>query len=848
MTDERQYGGGMLRRFGWLYFASGVGLLLRKLRMSDRSATNIQTAAETGPLVYVFYTRSKLDWLALNRVLNQRELPLAEVSLDMQVLWYRPIVDACIQAWGSLKRLFGQLNDRELLEDAIRSGRPAAIFLTKAKGLFYTNTEALEMLVELQKNMDQPIQLVPVAAVWQRRPSKERSDLMRFILGSEDQPGPVLKLFSVLNRDHEPIVQIGEAVSLAEVLHRYENQPAKRQIRVVRLLLKGFLYRETHAIRGPKIRSFEWFRRQILIAPEVKDLIQQEVERTGKSPAKIQRDVERTIEHIAARFSFRILKMLALACRFLWNQIFSGVDVREEDIERLREAVRSGTPIVVPSHRSHLDYLLLGSQCYEYGLVLPYVVAGENLSFFPLGPIFRGSGAFFIKRSFKSDPIFPVIFERYVRLLIREEIPVEFFIEGGRSRTGKLLHPKLGMLGMVVNSAVHMRSDRILSILPVAFSYEQIAEEKSYAKELSGKSKQKESVKGVIKARKVLGKRYGKVYLRVGEPIFLNEIIANFPKKWDEMSASEHRTELTQIATQIMHGIGQNMLILPTGITALALLSDYRPGVALDVVHSRASRYDNLLRLKGAMAADSLSHGGWVVEQALKRFESEKWIERLEDAEGDIIRVVPESRITMEYYKNGLIHFMAPISLLASAILSNDNQCHGDETLRLFLELSFVLRFEFPAHPTHSLYEVAQHARESMVDYGALNHLLTADSINDRQYELESVLLLNELAALTANFVESYMCVLKGVESLKDRTLSEKELLKKIQEYGKARLAVGEIHRPESLSSVNLANAIKAFKDEGILTIEEGVVDMKTTVWNQHKRDLKRILDVLNHV
>ena len=213
MTDERQYGGGMLRRFGWLYFASGVGLLLRKLRMSDRSATNIQTANETGPLVYVFYTRSKLDWLALNRVLNQRQLPLAEVSLDMRVLWYRPIVDACIQAWGSLKRLFGHLNDRELLEDAIRSGRPAAIFLTKSKGLFYTNTEALEMLVELQKKIEQPIQLVPVAAVWQRRPSKERSDLMRFVLGSEDQPGPLLKLFSVLNRDHEPIVQVGNCLS-----------------------------------------------------------------------------------------------------------------------------------------------------------------------------------------------------------------------------------------------------------------------------------------------------------------------------------------------------------------------------------------------------------------------------------------------------------------------------------------------------------------------------------------------------------------------------------------------------------------------------------------------------------
>ena len=224
------------------------------------------------------------------------------------------------------------------------------------------------------------------------------------------------------------------------------------------------------------------------------------------------------------------MKAFAIFCRFVWNQIFSGVDLRPEDIERMREAVRTGTPILVPSHRSHLDYLLIGSQCYEHGLVLPYVVAGENLSFFPMGLLFRGSGAFFIKRSFKEDPIFPTVFERYVRLLIREEIPVEFFIEGGRSRTGKLLHPKLGMLRMVVNSAVHMKSDRILTILPIAFSYEQIAEEKSYAKELSGKSKQKESVSGVLKARKILKKRYGKVYMRVGEPIYLNEIIANFDR------------------------------------------------------------------------------------------------------------------------------------------------------------------------------------------------------------------------------------------------------------------------------------------------------------------------------
>lgn len=843
MHNDKQYGGGMLRRFGLLYFLSGVGLLLRKLRMSDRSANNIREASEKGPVVYVFYTRSKLDWLALNRVLNQRRLPLAQVSLNMRVLWYRPLLDACVQTWGAVKRLMGRLDDRRLLRETIEKGGTAAVFLTKSAGLFYTNTDALEYLVDMQSKMDTSIQLLPVAVVWQRKPSKERSDLMRFVLGSEDQPGPLMKLFSAVNRDHEPIIQAGEAVELNEVLERYSNQPAKRQIRVARLLLKGYLYRETHAIRGPKIRSFDWFRRQIQLAPEVKELIQSEAKRTGKSVEKIRHEVDRTVEHIAARFSFRILKAFALFCRFVWNQIFSGVDLRPEDIERMREAVRTGTPILVPSHRSHLDYLLIGSQCYEHGLVLPYVVAGENLSFFPMGLLFRGSGAFFIKRSFKEDPIFPTVFERYVRLLIREEIPVEFFIEGGRSRTGKLLHPKLGMLRMVVNSAVHMKSDRILTILPIAFSYEQIAEEKSYAKELSGKSKQKESVSGVLKARKILKKRYGKVYMRVGEPIYLNQIIADFDVHWDEMEEARKKEHLEGIATQIMYGIGQNMLILPTGITALALLSDHRPGLPLDVVHARAERFDRLIRHQGAMAAESLNHGTEIVEQALQRFTSERWIERLEDAQGVVIRVVPDSRITMEYYKNGLMHFLAPISLLASAIIATDGDCQGDETLRLFLEQSFVLRFEFPAHPTYNFRQLAEVSRQSMVEYGALNQSAVDGEVS---YQVASMEMLHELASLTTNFLESYMCVLRACQSFASVKISEKDLKKKIQEYAKSRLAVADILRPEALSSVNIANAVFSFKDEGVLTFTEQGFTMDEDVFEQHRRDLGKIVEKMN--
>ena len=166
-----------------------------------------------------------------------------------------------------------------------------------------------------------------------------------------------------------------------------------------------------------------------------------------------------------------------------------------------------------------------------------------------------------------------------------------------------------------------------------------------------------------------------------------------------------------------MHGDSQNMLILPTGITALALLSDHRPGISLNTVHERAERYDQLLRHQGAMAADSLNHGKEIVEQALQRFTSERWIERLEDAQGVVIRVVPDSEIATSVL-SGLMHFLAPISLLAAAIIATDGDCQGDETLRLSWNSPLYYRLETTC--SSDLYSSLAMSRISMVEYGAL--------------------------------------------------------------------------------------------------------------------------------
>lgn len=825
----------MLRRFGPLYWLSGLAFFFRRLRIDESSIAHIINAHKDGPVVYVMYSKTTMDWIALNQTLNRRRLPLASYTAAFRSLWIRPILDLIGGAWNGLVRWWRKgPSDEQILAHQVEHGKTSLIFLVRSRGLSSESTGMLSALARIQARYDKPIQLLPVAVVWNRAPQKKRSDTARFLLGAEDEPGPIQKMLDVVNRDNDPIVQVGASINLPEILDHFSSFSNERQIRAIRLLLRRFLYRELHVVRGPYARPYHTVQRQVLKGPEVQNFIKQESVRTGKSEAQLMREAHKAFSHVAARFSYRFVRVASWCCRILWDRIYSGIDIREEDLERLRASIRAGTPILLPCHRSHLDYLLISSLCFEEGLVLPHIVAGENLAFFPIAPFLRRCGAFFIKRSFKGERVFPVVFSRYLRLLVRDEFPVELFVEGGRSRTGKLLSPKLGVLRMLVEASGDIRPDREVSLLPIAISYEQIAEEKTYARELSGASKQKESIRGLLRSRKIFRKRFGKVYLRVGKPIILTQALREKNMLWGDISQGESQEFLQNLGHQIMFGIGQNMLILPTGVTALALLAEPSKGLRIQNIQDRALRFNELLLSLGAQRADSMSHGGWVVMEALKRFLAEKWVSKMLDSEGDIIQIFPESRITLEYYKNSLIHFLAPISMLSSAILASSG---GLKEIRRLLEFqTFLFRYEFPTHPDYSTEQLMSEGLKQLTVYNAAKQNLDTVEILNAEY-------LEELAGLTRNLVDSYRLVLRGCQQFQYRSITLKQLPHQLQEFGTARLAIDEVLYPEALSFVNINNAVRAYREERVLTIvQDGGLKLNEEACEQYIEELKRLL------
>ena len=216
--------------------------------------------------------------------------------------------------------------------------------------------------------------------------------------------------------------------------------------------------------------------------------------------------------------------------RSLFNRVFEGLVVNRDDITRLRETMKTKPVVFVSCHRSHLDYLVVPYVLFTEDMVTPHIAAGVNLSFWPVGYFLRKGGAFFIRRSFRGDELYSLLLKKYIEFLLKNRHNIKFFIEGTRSRSGKMLPPAYGILKMILES-YRSRSLEDIALVPVSIVYDEVFEEGSYTKELQGAKKEKESATGLLKSRKIVKRNFGKVYVRFADPLSVKEIIQKADEK-----------------------------------------------------------------------------------------------------------------------------------------------------------------------------------------------------------------------------------------------------------------------------------------------------------------------------
>ncbi|KNC54550.1 uncharacterized protein AMSG_10399 [Thecamonas trahens ATCC 50062] len=266
----------------------------------------------------------------------------------------------------------------------------------------------------------------------------------------------------------------------------------------------------------------------------------------GLTRSERHRQVRAILNTMVAVQNLRVIRIMAWIMKKLWGYLYPfGIHVKEEEVDMLHRYAGRAPFVIVPTHKSHIDYLLFTYLCFARGLPIPHVVAGINLNILFVGPILRWGGAFFIRRSFAGDLLYHAVFDAYVTQLLVSGASVECFIEGGRSRSGKVLPPKSGFLKVVIDAVVEGDVADAL-IVPVSLNYDRIVENDSHIKELSGSEKNAEQLLGFLSASFTLLYRIlsgkiclGSVDIGIGQPISVKQFVVDAALKLETRHACD---------------------------------------------------------------------------------------------------------------------------------------------------------------------------------------------------------------------------------------------------------------------------------------------------------------------
>jgi glycerol-3-phosphate O-acyltransferase len=516
------------------------------VRVTPAADAELSRLSHEGFVVHVQRTAAWVNYLYLAWLLIRRGLTPIRAVVNMRRWLGKP--------WHRVVQR-GDLEVRFTF--ARRNGGSALVFLQQTAlgraGGKSGREDPFPALVALARKSEKPVFLVPELFVWEKWSVRLKPAWADYVFGSPEAPGFLHSVLAFWRNHKRAQFRVGEPLELKAFLAAHPDDPDPVLARKVRAVLHVHLARETRAVFGPPYKPPERIIEETLRDRTLRQTIEQMAGRGGKSQAQLERDARRHLNAIAARLHPTVLGFLAPLMGWVFDRIYDGIEVDEAGLERALQAGRNGAPIVLcPSHKSHVDYLVMSWVLWRRGYQAPVVAAGANLSFFPLGPLLRRAGAFFLRRSFGVDRLYTATFKAYVRKLVRDGTHQEFFPEGGRSRTGKLLPAKLGLLTWEVDAVLEgARND--LAFIPVSIDYEKIVEGGSYSKELLGGEKQPEDMRALINAPRVLFRRYGRIHLTFDEPVLLREFMrARGVDEPGELSEEQKRSLVRALGHRIM--------------------------------------------------------------------------------------------------------------------------------------------------------------------------------------------------------------------------------------------------------------------------------------------------------
>ena len=743
------------------------------------------------------------------------ELDLSSSDLVCYVLPFRSTVDlmvtdkACEQA--GLPRPV----------DAIASlGEKRAIFfLGHPEGRFgrkslRQQSGRMLRLFEHQENTESDIKIVPVSLFWGHQPDQEKSILKLILSENWTVTSRFKKLLAILFHPNHILLQFSTPLCIRTITANEDNH--EKQIRKLLRVLRVRFNRQKQAIIGPDLSHRRTLIDSMIRGNDIQSAIEKESSRKNIPLARVEKKAIAYANEIASHQSYRVIRMFHVLLSWLWNNLYDGIDVN--NIDRVKQFAPTHEIVYIPCHRSHIDYLLLSYVLYHNGLTPPHIAAGNNLNLPIIGALLRRAGAFYMRRTFHGDALYKAVFDEYIHQMFTKGYSVEYFIEGGRSRTGRTLNPRTGMLSMTVRS-FQKDSSRPICLMPVYFGYERVLESSTYMSELAGKDKKTESFFDVFKIFGSFKYSFGQVTVNFGEPLLLAEFLDQELPDWRlQQDNADFSKACFSLANELATRINSATAVKVVGIVATALLSTPRQTIEEKHLLNQIELLTHLAR--SVEHSNDYSVTSLSAEEILDTTTTITGIDRREHPFGATISASTELSILLTYYSNNISHVFALPSLIAGYIKTERETTPGKivyfcESLYPFLKSEYFLRW--------SIAEVTAKCQLIIELFAATGLVVKEDErVTAAIQSSDRYASLNELAEIVEPTLERFHIV--SALLLHEENRSVRNLETDAAALAQQLSAIYGINSPDFFERSLFSTFINTLKSAGLVSTEENLV------------------------
>ena len=552
-----------------------------------------------------------------------------------------------------------------------------------------------ENLPQILSLEDEKIILIPVSFYWGMHPDKQKSFFKIVFSQSWAVSGSFKKFFRVLLHGRSLVIKFNRPLTLSEL--KDKERTVEESSRLVSRYLRAIFRKTKKAAIGPDISHRRTLVRSLSRDKVVREEIKAQSNGDLKKKRRLNKKAFKYANEICSDINYPIVRNLQRGLGWFWNKRYDGIHLR--NLDKIKSIADDNSLVYVPCHRSHIDYLALSYILLEKGLMLPHIAAGNNLNLPILGRIGKGGGAFFMRRSFRGNKLYSLIFFQYFRRLLQRGSSIKYFPEGGRSRSGFSLQAKPGLLSMTIRSFASLSNEKV-KLIPTYIGYEKIIEGNSYLSELLGKEKKRENFLDLFKTIKDFGNFLGNAYINFGEPIDLKDFLEQ------EVALKDYRINSPldrpiwlkkathSLGIEVMKGINKSSVITTSSLFSLGLLTETTQTLDTKIISQRIELFIDLLKRNQNFKDVWLTEDS--PEKIITKTEELGLIKSQLIGGERVFRPTRNEAALLSFYQNNISHFYLLYSLVCLS-LKYVEELSEKEILRLtnlvypFLQSDFYL-------------------------------------------------------------------------------------------------------------------------------------------------------------